>query len=53
MLPQIGQLSLLFEATGLDKASPAIVGRCGMIFLDSTHYGWEALVHSKLRYVTN
>ncbi len=36
--------SMLFEVEDLKHASPAIVSRCGMVFMESKQLGWEVLV---------
>ncbi len=39
-------LTMLFEVEELKHASPAIVSRCGMVFMESHRLGWDVLVKS-------
>ena len=39
-------ITMLFEVQDLSQASPATVSRCGMVYLDPVHLGWEALINS-------
>eukprot|EP01022_Parablepharisma_sp_SALTPOND_P028312 TRINITY_DN70784_c2_g1_i1.p1 TRINITY_DN70784_c2_g1~~TRINITY_DN70784_c2_g1_i1.p1 ORF type:complete len:4393 (-),score=612.94 TRINITY_DN70784_c2_g1_i1:3426-16604(-) len=39
-------LTMLFEVEELKHASPAIISRCGMVFMESCCLGWEVLVKS-------
>lgn len=37
-------ITMLFEVQDLSQASPATVSRCGMVYLDPVHLGWEPLI---------
>lgn len=39
-------ITMLFEVQDLSQASPATVSRCGMVYLDPVHLGWEPLIDS-------
>lgn len=39
---------MVFEVENLEQASPATVSRCGMVYVDSQHLTWQALVKSWL-----
>lgn len=39
-------ITMLFEVQDLSQASPATVSRCGMVYIDPVHLGWEPLIES-------
>jgi dynein heavy chain len=39
-------ITMLFEVQDLDKASPATVSRCGMVYIEPAHLGWRSIVDS-------
>ncbi|KAG5682932.1 hypothetical protein PVAND_012250 [Polypedilum vanderplanki] len=39
---------MVFEVEDLEQASPATVSRCGMVYIDSSHLTWKALIRSWL-----
>ena len=41
-------MNCMFETDILDKASPATVGRCGMVYMDTNNLGWRPLKESFL-----
>jgi dynein heavy chain len=43
-MPEI--CTMMFEVNDLKVASPATVSRCGMVYLEPVHLGWEVLVRT-------
>jgi dynein heavy chain len=41
-----GTITMLFEVQDLAQASPATVSRCGMVYLEPIHLGWEPIITS-------
>jgi len=38
--------TMMFEVNDLGAASPATVSRCGMVYLEPLHLGWECLIRT-------
>lgn len=43
MIEMTRLMSIIFETADLENASPATVSRCGIVYLNQTKLGWEAL----------
>ena len=43
-IPMTDNCKMVFEVENLNNASPATVSRCGMVYLEPIHLGWEPLI---------
>jgi len=44
---------MFFEVVDLSQSSPAIVSRCGVVYIDTSNIGWLPYVHSWLNKLQN